>query len=150
LDIDLSHFAPVNDSDQFNGLFSKSPVNSLSGTSQLSSLQLELPSDDTGEGTLVGLGENRGSAKKDIFAQVTGLGLGDEEGGLLLGADFTFDGDGNLVELEGREKTPFLSHKSPAAGDSEGVFDGRYNEHGHLRNDQVSIVCFLVDQERCH
>jgi hypothetical protein len=45
----------------------------------------------------MGLDDVRGSAQKDIFDQVAGLGQPKAEG--LLEADFEFDEDGNLVEL---------------------------------------------------
>jgi meiotic recombination protein REC8 len=51
-----------------------------------------------GEGTLMGLDDVHGSGQKDPFGQITGLGLGNEEG-VLLQADFEFDEDGNLVEV---------------------------------------------------
>ena len=86
----------------------------------------------------MGLDDISGSARKDIFGQVAGLGLG-EEGGLLQ-PDFEFDEDGNLVELEGREKTPSLSQKSPPrVRDSGGVFERRQEEQGQLWDDQVSV-----------
>ncbi|KAJ6179823.1 hypothetical protein N7519_010284 [Penicillium mononematosum] len=109
LEIDFSSFTTTTDdsSSQLSGLWIKSPNNSLSGTSQLSSLHLELPSDDIlGEGTILGLDEINGSAqKKDPFGNVTGLGLGNEEG-VLLQPDFEFDEDGNIIELDTRGKSP--------------------------------------------
>ncbi|KAF9249277.1 hypothetical protein DTO013E5_8467 [Penicillium roqueforti] len=109
LEIDLSYFtvSTEDSSSQLSGLWTKSPNNSLSGTSQLSSLHLELPSDDIlGEGTILGIDEINGSAQKqDTFGNMAGLGLGNEEG-VLLQPDFEFDEDGNIIELGAREQSP--------------------------------------------
>ncbi|KAJ5502642.1 hypothetical protein N7463_005516 [Penicillium fimorum] len=109
LEIDLSYFTTSTDdsSSQLSGIWTKSPNNSLSGTSQLSSLHLELPSDDIlGDGTILGLDEINGSVqKKNIFGNMTGLGLGNEEG-VLLQPDFEFDEDGNIIELGTKGQPP--------------------------------------------
>jgi meiotic recombination protein REC8 len=137
LNIDLSYFAPTDEgSSQLSSVWTKSPINSLSGASQFSSLQLELPSDDMGEGTIMGL-DTIGSGRKDLLRRVAGLGL--EEGGLLQ-PDFEFDEDGNLVELEGRARTPHLSQKFPdGVRESEGLFERRDDVDGQLWGDRVSV-----------
>lgn len=134
LDIDLSYFATVDDSSQLSSLWSKSPINSLSGASQLSSLQLDIPSDDLiAEGNTVP--DDVRSAKKDIFGQVAGLGL---EEGVLLQPDFEFDEDGNLVELGGKVLSLSRRDKSPGAG-SEGISDKQLAERLQVDEDQVSF-----------
>lgn len=136
LDIDLSYFAPVDDSSQLSSLWTKSPINSLSGASQLSSLQLDLPSDDLiAEGNTVP--DDVRSAKKDMFGQIAGLGL---EEGVLLQPDFEFDEDGNLVELGGKVLSPSRRHKSPGAP-SEGMSERLPAEQIQFDEDQVSFSC---------
>ncbi|KAJ6087825.1 hypothetical protein N7467_006739 [Penicillium canescens] len=126
LDIDLSilNGAFEDPSTQLSGLWLKSPNNSSSGVSPMGSLQIEMPSDDMlGEGTLMGLDDIYGSGqKKGVFGQITGLGLGNEEGGLLQ-ADFEFDEDGNLVEL-GSPKPGRKSSVGPLGGDGPGQGQG--------------------------
>ena len=64
----------------------------------------------------MGLDDVHGSGqKKDLFGQITGLGLGNEEG-VLLQADFEFDEEGNLVEL-GSPKPGWKSSVGPLGGD---------------------------------
>jgi meiotic recombination protein REC8 len=136
LDIDLSYFAPTDEaSSQISSLWTKSPINSLSDVSQLSSLQIEFQSDDMGEGTFMGF-EDIGSERKDLLHRVAGLGV---EQGVLLQPDFEFDEDGNLVELDGRARTPHLGQKSTAVvRESDGLFE-RETEDGKPRNDRVSV-----------
>jgi meiotic recombination protein REC8 len=116
-------------SSQLSGLWSKSPNNSLSGTSQLSSLHLELPSDDIlGEGTILGIDEINGSAqKKDPFGNVTGLGLSNEEG-VLLQPGFEFDEDGNIIELDTRGKSPHARKSTVGPGEHEGPTDDQQRQ----------------------
>lgn len=93
LEIDMSAFASGDDTSQMSSLWSRSPVNSLSIGSQLSSLRLEIPSDGgLGEDSIMGLEE----PGKDVTVQIAALGL---EEGVLLQPDFEFDEDGNLIEL---------------------------------------------------
>lgn len=138
LEIDLSYFTATTDdsSSQLSGLWTKSPNNSLSGTSQLSSLHLELPSDDIlGEGTILGIDEINGSAqKKDTFGNMTGLGLGNEEG-VLLQPDFEFDEDGNIIELDARGKSPHARKSTVGPRESQGPIDDRQHQ---LHEDSVS------------
>jgi meiotic recombination protein REC8 len=135
LDIDLSILdgAFEDPSTQLSGLWLKSPNNSSSGVSPMGSLQIEMPSDDMlGEGTLIGLDDIYGSGqKKGVFGQITGLGLGNEEGDLLQ-ADFEFDEDGNLVEL-GSPKPGRKSSVDPLGGHGRGQGQG-------WDGDQVSIA----------
>ena len=123
-------------SSQLSGLWTKSPNNSWSGTSQLSILHLELPSDDIqGEGTILGIDEINGSAqKKDLFGNVTGLDLGNEEG-ILLQPDFEFDEDGNIIELDARGKSPRARKSAVGPRQSEGPTD---DEQRQLNQDWVS------------
>ncbi|KGO64002.1 Rad21/Rec8-like protein, C-terminal [Penicillium expansum] len=131
LEIDLSYFTATTDdsSSQLSGLWTKSPNNSLSGTSQLSSLHLELPSDDIlGEGTILGIDEiNRSAQKKYTFRNMTGLGLGNEEG-VLLQPDFEFDEDGNIIELGAREKSPHARKSTVDPRESEGPIDDQKHQ----------------------
>ncbi|KAJ6124376.1 hypothetical protein N7471_011693 [Penicillium samsonianum] len=140
LEIDLSYLTTTtNDSSsQLSGLWTKSPNNSLSGTSQLSSLHLELPSDNIlGEGTILGIDEINGSAqKKDTFGNMTGLGLGNEEG-VLLQPDFEFDEDGNIIELDARGKSPHARKSTVGPRESEGPIDDRQRQ---LREDSMQIA----------
>ncbi|KAJ5571567.1 hypothetical protein N7535_005227 [Penicillium sp. DV-2018c] len=114
LQIDLSYFTPTADdsSSQLSGLWTKSPNNSLSGTSQLSSLQLELPSDDVpAEGAIFGLEDINVSANRnDGVGDMRRPELGFEEG-VLLQPDFEFDEDGNIIELSAQDNSP-LARKS--------------------------------------
>ncbi|KAJ5372919.1 hypothetical protein N7517_004925 [Penicillium concentricum] len=139
LEIDLSYFTATTDdsSSQISGLWTKSPSNSLSGTSQLSSLHLELPSDDIlGYGTILGLDENNGSLqKKDKFGNMTGLGLGNEEG-VLLQPDFEFDEDGNIIELGARRQSPRARKSTVGPRESEGLADDQQRQ---LSEDPMQI-----------
>ncbi|KXG54315.1 uncharacterized protein PGRI_074590 [Penicillium griseofulvum] len=138
LEIDLSYFTATTDdsSTQLSGLWTKSPSNSLSGTSQLSSLRLELPSDDIlGDGTILGLDEiNESAQKKDAFSNMTGLGLGNEEG-VLLQPDFEFDEDGNIIEL-GDRVSPRTRKSTVGPRESEGPIDDKQHQ---LRADSMQI-----------
>ncbi|CAG8890451.1 unnamed protein product [Penicillium egyptiacum] len=131
LEIDFSYFSTTtNDSStELSGLWIKSPNNSLSGTPQLSSLRLELPSDDIlGEGTILGIDEINASAqKKDPFGNVTGLGSGNEEG-VLLQPDFEFDEDGNIIELDARGKSPHARKSTVGPRESEGPIDDQQRQ----------------------
>lgn len=135
----MSYFTATTDdsSSQLSGLWTKSPNNSLSGTSQLSSLHLELPSDDIlGEGTILGIDEiNRSAQKKYTFRNMTGLGLGNEEG-VLLQPDFEFDEDGNIIELGAREKSPHARKSTVDPRESEGPIDDQKHQ---LYEDSASI-----------
>ncbi|KAJ5969096.1 hypothetical protein N7501_005344 [Penicillium viridicatum] len=139
LEIDLSYFTATTDdsSSQLSGLWSKSPNNSLSGTSQLSSLHLDLPSDDIlGDGTILGIDEiNRSAQKKDTFGNMAGLGLGNEEG-VLLQPDFEFDEDGNIIELGAREKSPHARKSAVGPRESEGPI---YDQQHQLNEDSMQI-----------
>jgi meiotic recombination protein REC8 len=141
LDIDLSILNGTfeDPSTQLSGLWLKSPNNSSSGVSPTESLQIEMSSDDMlGEGTLMGLDDIYGSGlKKCISGQIAGLGLGNEEGGLLQ-ADFEFDEDGNLVEL-GSPKPGRISSVGPLGGDGPGQRQG-------WDADQVSIALWARER----
>ncbi|KGO68600.1 Rad21/Rec8-like protein, N-terminal [Penicillium italicum] len=147
LEIDLSYFtATTDDSEsQLSGLWTKSPNNSLSGTSQLSSLHLELPSDDIlGEGTIMGIDEiNRSAQKKEIFRNMTGLGLGNEEG-VLLQPDFEFDEDGNIIELGARRKSPHARKSTVRPRESEGQMGYQqrqlYEDSMQIDNEEVRVA----------
>lgn len=131
LDIDLSYFHSVDDGSRLSNLWANSPINSLSGVSQLSSLQIELPSDAVvGEESILGL-EDVQSALKDVLGQVAGLGL---EEGVLLQPDFEFDEDGNLVELDSRVRSPRKSAEPRSEHFSE-----RIQAQEQPWDDQVSI-----------
>ena len=138
LEIDLSYFTTATDdiSSQLSGLWKRSPNNSLPVTSQLSSLHLELPSDDIlGESTILGIDEINGSAqKKDTFGNMAGLGLGNEEG-VLLQPDFEFDEDGNIIELGAREKSPHGRKSTVRPRESEEPID---DQQRRLWEDPVS------------
>ncbi|KAJ5870172.1 hypothetical protein N7455_005113 [Penicillium solitum] len=139
LEIDLSYLTPTTDdsSSQLSGLWTKSPNNSLSGTSQLSSLHLDLPSDDIlGDGTILGIDEiNRSAQKNDTFGNMTGLGLGNEEG-VLLQPDFEFDEDGNIIELGAREKSPHARKSTVGPRESEGPIN---DQQFQLNEDSMQI-----------
>lgn len=134
----MSYFTATSDDDlsQLSGLWTKSPNSSLSGTSQLSSLHLDLPSDDIlGDGTILGIDEiNRSAQKQDAFANMTGLGLGNEEG-VLLQPDFEFDEDGNIIELGAREKSPHARKSTVGPRESEGPINDQQHQ---LNEDSVS------------
>ncbi|KAJ5171133.1 uncharacterized protein N7500_003916 [Penicillium coprophilum] len=146
LEIDLSYFTATTDdsSSQLSGLWTKSPNNSLSGNSQLSSLHLELPSDDIlGDGTISGLNEINGSVqKKDKFGNMSGLGLGYEEG-VLLQPDFEFDEDGNIIELGAREQSPCARKSTVDLRESEGPTDDQqrqlYEDPMQIDNEEVIV-----------
>ncbi|CAG8398639.1 unnamed protein product [Penicillium salamii] len=128
LEIDTSAFASGDDTSQMSSLWSRSPVNSLSMGSQLSSLRLEIPSDGgIGEGSIMGLEEPR----KDVTVQIAALGL---EEGVLLQPDFEFDEDGNLIEL-GKVVSPRKN-----AEQSEGISEQQ------VRRDQLWDDQILVDE----
>ncbi|KAF7530407.1 hypothetical protein PCG10_003778 [Penicillium crustosum] len=139
LEIDLSHLNATMDdsSSQLSGLWTKSPNNSLSGTSQLSSLHLDLPSDDIlGEGTILGINEiNRSGQKNDTFGNITELGLGNEEG-VLLQPDFEFDEDGNIIELGARGKSPHAGKSTVGPRESEGPIN---DQQIQLNEDSMQI-----------
>ncbi|KAJ5607734.1 hypothetical protein N7537_004353 [Penicillium hordei] len=139
LEIDLSYFTATTDdsSSQLRGLWSKSPSNSLSDTSQLSSLHLDLPSDDIlGEGNILGIDAiNMSAQKKDTFGNMTGLGLGNEEG-VLLQPDFEFDEDGNIIELGAREKSPHARKSTVGPRESEGPINDQLRQ---LDEDSMQI-----------
>ncbi|KAF3017980.1 hypothetical protein E8E15_005337 [Penicillium rubens] len=147
LEIDFSSFTTTtNDSSsQLSGLWIKSPNNSLSGASQLSSLHLELPSDDIlGEGTILGIDEiNESAQKKDPFGNVTGLGLGNEEG-VLLQPDFEFDEDGNIIELDTRGKSPHARKSTLGPRESEGPTDDQQRQLGgdsmQIEDEEVRVA----------
>ncbi|CAI7650527.1 unnamed protein product [Penicillium glandicola] len=147
LEIDLSYFTATTDdsSSQLTGIWTKSPNNSLSGTSQLSSLHLELPSDDIlGEGTILGFDEINGSVqKKDTFGNMTGLGLGNEEG-VLLQPDFEFDEDGNIIELGARGQSPHPRKATVRPRESEGPLDDQQRQLDedsmHIDNEEVGVT----------
>lgn len=134
----MSHLNATMDdsSSQLSGLWTKSPNNSLSGTSQLSSLHLDLPSDDIlGEGTILGINEiNRSGQKNDTFGNITELGLGNEEG-VLLQPDFEFDEDGNIIELGARGKSPHAGKSTVGPRESEGPIN---DQQIQLNEDSVS------------
>lgn len=148
LEIDLSYFTATTDDSlsQLSGLWTKSPNNSLSGTSQLSSLHLDLPSDDIlGEGTILGIDEiNRSAQKKDTFGNMAGLGLGDEEG-VLLQPDFEFDEDGNIIELGAREKSPHARKSTVGPRESEGPINDQQRQ---LDEDSVSTKRLCQNQNK--
>ncbi|KAJ9488580.1 hypothetical protein VN97_g4723 [Penicillium thymicola] len=139
LEIDLSYFTATTDDDlsQLSGLWAKSPNNSLSGTSQLSCLHLDLPSDDIlGDGTVLGIDEtNRSAQKRDPFANMTGLGLGNEEG-VLLQPDFEFDEDGNIIELGAKEESPHARKSTVGPRESEGPINDQQHQ---LNEDSMQI-----------
>ncbi|KAJ5194373.1 hypothetical protein N7491_001711 [Penicillium cf. griseofulvum] len=147
LEIDLSYFTATTDdsSSQLSGLWIKSPSNSLSGTPQLSSLHLELPSDDIlGDGTILGLDEiNVSVQKKDTFSNMTGLGLGNEEG-VLLQPDFEFDEDGNIIELGARGQSPHARKPTFGLRESEGPIDDQprqlCEDSMHIDNEEVRVT----------
>jgi meiotic recombination protein REC8 len=120
----------------------------LSGASQLSSLHLELPSDDIlGEGTILGIDEiNESAQKKDPFGNVTGLGLGNEEG-VLLQPDFEFDEDGNIIELDTRGKSPHARKSTLGPRESEGPTDDQQRQLG---GDSVSTKHPCRNQKDVH
>lgn len=134
LEIDLSFFAPSDNSSQMSSLWTNSPVDSLSAVSQLSTLQLELPSDIIGDSIIMGLHDLHSSKRKDVFGQVAGLGL---EEGVLLRPDFEFDEDGNLVELGRRVLSPSRSRKSIGARSE--VSEREKSPQGRLDDDQASL-----------
>lgn len=144
----MSYFTATTDDSlsQLSGLWTKSPNNSLSGTSQLSSLHLDLPSDDIlGEGTILGIDEiNRSAQKKDTFGNMAGLGLGDEEG-VLLQPDFEFDEDGNIIELGAREKSPHARKSTVGPRESEGPINDQQRQ---LDEDSVSTKRLCQNQNK--
>ncbi|OQE42332.1 hypothetical protein PENCOP_c004G02137 [Penicillium coprophilum] len=147
LEIDLSYFTATTDdsSSQLSGLWTKSPNNSLSGTPQLSSLHLELPSDDIlGDGTIIELDKINGSVqKKDKFGNMSGLGLDNEEG-VLLQPDFEFDEDGNIIELGARGQCPRARKTTVDPRGSEGPTDDQqrqlYEDAMQIDNEEVMVT----------
>ncbi|KAJ5952954.1 uncharacterized protein N7479_011367 [Penicillium vulpinum] len=147
LEIDLSYFSgtPDDSSSQPSGLWIKSPNNSLSGTSQLSSLHLELPSDDIlGDGTIIGLDETHESAqKKYTLRSIMGLSLGNEEG-VLLQPDFEIDEDGNIIELGAGWQSPRVRKSTAGPRESEGLMDDQqrqlYEDSMQIDNEDVRVA----------
>ncbi|CAG8022286.1 unnamed protein product [Penicillium olsonii] len=134
LELNMSHFASADDSSQFSSLFSRSPAHSLTAISQLSSLQLDIPSDGgIGEGSIMGFEDH--PVRKDVAVEIAALGP--EEGGLLQ-PDFEFDEDGNLIELGGRAISPQKNTKAQAQ--REDLF-----KH-HTRQDQLWDDQMPVDE----
>jgi meiotic recombination protein REC8 len=110
-------------------------------------LRLELLSDDIlGDGTILGLDEVNGSAqKKDAFGNMTGLGLGNEEG-VLLQPDFEFDEDGNIIEL-GARVSPRTRKSTVGPRESEGPVDDQHRQFGE---DSVSVKRIHRNQKDVH
>ncbi|KAJ5787597.1 hypothetical protein N7457_002587 [Penicillium paradoxum] len=133
LEIDLSSFNGSTDdiSSQLSDLWTKSPNNSLSGNSHVSSLQLELPSDDgMRDGNILGLDDIGGSVQKeDIFDNVKNLGLGKEEG-VLLQPDFEFDEDGNIIELGTEAQSPCARKSKGGLRESEQFIEREQDQLG--------------------
>lgn len=154
LDIDLSYIAPVDDGSKLGTIWANSPINSLSGVSQLSSLQIELPSDGgVGGDYMLGF-EDVPPVKDNVIVQVSGLGL---EEGVLLQPDFEFDEDGNLIELESRVRSPrksaeprseHLSERKQAQQqpwDDHVSYIGSHEENGKLNRPQMQIDTEVVN-----
>ncbi|KAJ5143344.1 uncharacterized protein N7515_002131 [Penicillium bovifimosum] len=139
LEIDLSYFTSTADDSlsQLSGLWTKSPNNSLSGTSQLSSLQLELPSDDMlGEGAVFGLEDANASANRDdVVGGMERIDMGNEQG-VLLQPDFEFDEDGNIIELGAQDNSPLARKSSDRLRQSREAVD---NQQGQLWEDPMEV-----------
>ncbi|KAJ5358184.1 hypothetical protein N7541_005342 [Penicillium brevicompactum] len=124
LDIDLSYLAPVDDGSKLGTIWANSPINSLSGVSQLSSLQIELPSDG-GVGGDYMLGFPGLGWKKVFFFQ----------------PDFEFDEDGNLIELESRVRSPRRSAepRSEHLSEREQAQQQPWDDHMQIDTEIVNL-----------
>ncbi|KAJ5335517.1 hypothetical protein N7452_007920 [Penicillium brevicompactum] len=138
LDIDLSYIATVDDGSKLGTVWANSPINSLSGVSQLSSLQIELPSDGAIGGDYMLGFEDVPPVKDNVIVQVSGLGL---EEGVLLQPDFEFDEDGNLIELESRVRSPRRSAepRSEHLSEREQAQQQPWDDHMQIDTETVNL-----------
>lgn len=122
-------------SNKQSGLWSESPGISHSGTSQIGSIQLELPSDDIlHDVDMLNLGSDvDGSVqKRGIFGAMLKGDLGDEEG-ILLQPDFEFDEHGNIVELGDSRQSPSKDRRSISEDPLAGATTAAREEQVRLR-----------------